>query len=46
MDAWSEIRTLTHSARERKLLEAADERKVEALKQVLGDARTMDLAQV
>ena len=28
------------------VVEVADEKKVEALKEVLGDARTMDLAQV
>jgi len=46
MDAWSEIRKLTHNARQKKLLAAADQRKVEALKVLLGDARTQDLAQV
>eukprot|EP00287_Rhodomonas_sp_CCMP768_P014088 CAMPEP_0196759478 /NCGR_PEP_ID=MMETSP1091-20130531/104720_1 /TAXON_ID=302021 /ORGANISM="Rhodomonas sp., Strain CCMP768" /LENGTH=643 /DNA_ID=CAMNT_0042108329 /DNA_START=414 /DNA_END=2345 /DNA_ORIENTATION=- len=46
MDAWSEIRRLTHNARQKKLLAASDESKVEALKVLLNDAHTQDLAQV
>ncbi len=40
MDAWSEIRRLTHNARQKKLLAASDQHKLEALKVLLDDART------
>jgi len=46
MDAWSEIRELTHRARSNKLLEGKDLSKIEVLRQVVDDAKTQELAQI
>jgi hypothetical protein len=46
MQAWSTIRRLTHRARERKMLEDSDERKVEALRAAHDDALKQELSQI